>query len=55
MLKTEIVITGNLREWMHFFSLRCAKAAHPQMQEVANMLVEDIRTRIPVLFSDKED
>jgi len=49
-LKTEIVITGNLREWMHFFKLRTATAAHPQMQEVANMLLADIRTRIPVIF-----
>jgi thymidylate synthase (FAD) len=51
-LKTEIVITGNLREWMHFFKLRTDKAAHPQMQEVANMLLEDIRNRIPVIFED---
>lgn len=49
-LKTELVITGNLREWMHFFELRTAKAAHPQMQEVANMLLKDIRTLIPVIF-----
>lgn len=49
-LKTEIVITGNLREWMHFFGLRTSKKAHPQMQEVANMLLADIKTRVPVIF-----
>ena len=49
-LKTEIVVTGNLREWRHFFKLRCAKAAHPQMQEVANMVLADIRKRVPVIF-----
>jgi thymidylate synthase (FAD) len=49
-LKTEIVITGNLREWRHFFKLRCAKSAHPQMQEVANMVLDDIRKRISVIF-----
>ena len=49
-LKTEIVITGNLREWRHFFHLRCAKAAHPQMQEVANMLLEDIKKDVSVIF-----
>ena len=52
-LKTEIIITGNLREWRHFFKLRTAKAAHPQMQEVANMILADIRKKIPVIFADK--
>lgn len=49
-LKTEIVMTGNMREWLHFFTLRTATTAHPQMQEVANMLLVDIRRRVPVLF-----
>jgi len=51
-LKTEIVITGNLREWLHFFKLRTAKTAHPQMQEIANMLLEDIRSRVSVIFDE---
>ena len=51
-LKTEIVITGNLREWLHFFELRCASTAHPQMQEIANMILSDIRGRVPVIFDD---
>lgn len=51
-LKTEIVITGNLREWRHFFKLRTAKTAHPQMQEIANMLLKDIKQRIPVIYDD---
>ncbi len=51
-LKTEIVITGNLREWRHFFSLRCAKAAHPQMRETARLLLCDITKRIPILFDE---
>lgn len=36
-LKTEIIVTGNMEEWNHFFELRCAKEAHPDMQIVANM------------------
>lgn len=36
-LKTEIIVTMNLDGWDHFFGLRCDKAAHPDMQEVANM------------------
>ncbi|MGD9110631.1 MAG: FAD-dependent thymidylate synthase [Phycisphaerales bacterium] len=51
-LKTEIVVTGNLRQWMGFFELRCSKAAHPQMQEVANMLISDIHQRIPIFIQD---
>jgi len=49
-LKTEIVITGNLREWLHFFRLRCAKTAHPQMQEVAKMILSDLQSRVPIIF-----
>lgn len=36
-LKTEIVVTGNEQEWLHFFELRCAKNAHPDIQVVANI------------------
>lgn len=49
-LKTEIVITGNLREWRHFFTLRCHKDAHPQMQEIAYKILKDLRARVPVIF-----
>ncbi len=51
-VKTEIVVTGNLQQWMHFFKLRCSKKAHPQMQEVANMVLVDIRNRVPVMFDE---
>ena len=51
-LKTEIVITYNLREWRHFFRLRCSKAAHPQMREVACAILKDFKKRIPVIFDD---
>lgn len=39
--KTELVMTANLAEWQHFLRLRCAKAAHPQMREVATMLRDE--------------
>lgn len=51
-LKTEIAVTMNLREWRHFFKLRTARAAHPQMREIANMLLLDFQKCIPVLFDD---
>ena len=53
-LKTEIVMTMNLREWRHFFKLRCDKAAHIQMREVANMILEEFKSKIPVIFDDLE-
>ena len=51
-LKTEVVMTANIREWRHFFRLRCAKAAHPQMREVAIPLLQMFYDEMPVLFED---
>lgn len=53
-LKTEVVMTANIREWRHFLKLRTAPAAHPQMREVAIMLLEKLKERVPVLFEDIE-
>lgn len=39
-LKTEVVMTGFLDDWQHFFELRCAPSAHPDMQVLANQLNE---------------
>ena len=38
--KTELIMTGFESDWEHFFTLRCAKDAHPEAQEVANMIKE---------------
>ncbi len=51
-LKTEIVVSMNLREWRHFFRLRTAEAAHPQMQEIARPMLEAFCNKIPVVFDD---
>lgn len=51
-LKTELVMTANIREWRHFLKLRCAPAAHPQMREVALPLLGDCHMRAPELFED---
>jgi len=51
-LKTEIVMTCNLREWRHVFSLRCDKRAHPQMREIMLPLIAEFQNRIPLLFDD---
>jgi thymidylate synthase (FAD) len=51
-LKTEIVVTANLREWRHIFKLRCAPAAHPQMCEVMIPLRDELRKQVPVVFDE---
>ncbi len=51
-LKTEIITTMNIREWRHVFKLRTAPAAHPQMQQVMRMLLDQMKDRFPVLFYD---
>ncbi len=51
-LKTEIVVTMNLREWRHFFRLRTAGSAHPQIREIAGMVLEEFRRQIPVVFDE---
>jgi len=44
----------NLREFRHFFKLRTAKTAHPQMREVAIPLLNKFKELIPVIFDDIE-
>lgn len=53
-LKTEIVVTYNMREWRHFLRLRCDIAAHPQMRQIAIPLLLLFEEKMPVLFSDME-
>ena len=51
-LKTEFIVTMNLREWRHFFKLRTSNRAHPQMREIAMMLLEKFKKEIEILFDD---
>lgn len=51
-LKTEIVMTANLREWRHVFNLRCSKAAHPDIVALMKPLLKEFHERIPAVFDD---
>ena len=54
-LKSDIVLTGNYREWRHFFKLRACSTygvPHPQMLEVTVPLLYELSERIPVVFDD---
>ncbi len=53
-LKTEVVMTANLREWRHLFKLRTAKAAHPQMREITIPLLKELKEKLPEIFEDIE-
>ena len=56
-LKTEIVVTANLREWRHILALRACGTTgkpHPQMLEVMIPLLEELKGKIPVIFDDLE-
>lgn len=54
-LKTEIIVTMNLREWRHFFKLRADKSAHPQMRQIVLPLLKEFQKKIPVIFDDLTD
>jgi thymidylate synthase (FAD) len=49
-LKTEVVMTCNMREWMHVLKLRCSKAAHPQMRALMQRFLTELKERVPVIF-----
>lgn len=51
-IKTEIIMTLNLRSWRNFFELRCAKEAHPMIREIANMILSEFKKEIPIIFDD---
>ena len=51
-LGSRIVITGNLRNWRHFFIMRTTKEAHPQMREVTIPLLKEFQEKIPILYDD---
>lgn len=54
-LKTEVVMTANMREWRHFFKLRTTKGAHPDMREVALMLLDKFEEKYPAFFDNLLD
>lgn len=54
-LKTEVIMTANIREWRDFLKKRAAGiygVPHPQMAEVAIPLLKELRLRLPILFED---
>lgn len=51
-LKTEVVVTGSLKQWVHFFNLRALGTTgkpHPQMIELAEPLLEVFYVKHPFI------
>ena len=51
-LKTELVMTGFLSDWAHFFELRCAPSAHPDAQKLAKELLVKLHEMYPGKFDE---
>lgn len=51
-LKAEIIVTANLREWQHIFTLRTSAAAHPQIREVMRMGLAQMKKLFPPIFEN---
>lgn len=54
-LKTEIVVTANIREWRHILKMRAVNThgkPHPQMKALMHPLLERFASAMPELFGD---
>lgn len=49
---TEIIMTANIREWRSVMRLRTNSRAHPQMRSIMRKLLDDLKSKVPVLFDD---
>lgn len=49
---TEIVVSGNMREWRHCLRLRTERHAHPQIRALFTPLLRELQRDIPVIFDD---
>ena len=52
---TEIYATANLREWRHFFELRCHRTAQRDIRSLALSLLCQMFEKYPVFFEDLVD
>ena len=50
--ETKIVITMNVRELLHFFSLRCCNRAQWEIRDMAHRMLELARPTAPFIFMD---
>lgn len=51
-LAATIAVTGNLRNWRHFFLMRTSKETHPDFKRITVPMLAEFQTIIPLLYDD---
>jgi thymidylate synthase (FAD) len=51
-LKTEIIVTANIREWRLILKQRTSSKAHPQMRQLMCPLLSELKKILPAFFED---
>lgn len=53
-LAATIAVTGNLRNWRHFFLMRTSIETHPDFRQFSIPMLEEFKKNIPLLYDDIE-
>jgi len=51
--KADMIMTANVREWKHIFSLRCHTAAHPSVQLIMKLVLAECYKIWPQFFDEQ--
>lgn len=51
-LKTELIMTTNLREWRHIFKTRCTTHAEPDIRKLMYSLLQQFQNILPCIFNN---
>lgn len=51
-VKTELVVTGNLKKWRRFIKLRLYKDSNSEIREIARQIYEKLKAKLPVFIND---
>jgi len=49
-IQTKIVVTMNARALLHFLELRCCKRAQWEIQQLANLMLKEVKKVAPIIF-----
>jgi thymidylate synthase (FAD) len=51
-LAATIAVTGNLRNWRHFFLMRTSKETHPDFKRITIPMLAEFQKVVPLLYND---
>lgn len=51
-LAATIAVTGNLRNWRHFFLMRTSKETHPDFKRITVPMLAEFQKVVPLLYDD---